>query len=355
MFTFMMNEPRSEARRQVLRTVSNPPNPWQAVAVDWLGDPPDAEVEVFEDHSRSILSRNDSPDVPFTWSVNPYRGCQHACAYCYARPSHMHLDFGAGTDFDRRLVVKPRAAELLRDAFDQRAWRGEVIAFSGNTDCYQPLEASWGLTRACLEVCLAYRNPVGIITKSALIERDVELLVALSQNTHCHVTVSLPFMDPEVARAIEPGAPSPARRLKTIRRLAEAGLSVGVNVAPIIPGLNDADVAPILTAARQAGARYAGHILVRLPGPVRDVFEQRVRALLPLRAERVLHQIDACRDGRRNDARFGHRMRGTGERWQAIEALFQTVSRRLGYEQRPTPDAPSPFRRPDSSPQLSLF
>src|SRR5690242_1671011 len=173
--------------------VANPPNPWHSSVVDYLGEAPNAPLQVFEDHSRSILSKNDSPDLGFTWSVNPYRGCFHGCAYCYARPSHEYLGFGSGTDFERKIVVKPDAAVLLREAFERKSWKGELVMFSGNTDCYQPLEASYRLTRACLEVCAEYRNPAYVITKAPLIERDVDVLVRLSRETSFGVTISIPF------------------------------------------------------------------------------------------------------------------------------------------------------------------
>ncbi len=329
--------------RRVLHAVHNPPNPWHATSVDWLGEPPATALEVFVDQTRSILSKNDSPDIAFTWSVNPYRGCYHGCAYCYARPTHEYLDFGAGTDFERKLVVKPDAPALLAQAFDKPSWKGELIVFSGNTDCYQPLEASYRLTRACLELCRDYQNPVGIITKSTLVERDIDVLRALP---HVEVRVSLPFLDADVARAMEPYVPKPARRLETIARLADAGIAVGVNVAPVIPGLNDQDVPGILEAAHQAGARTFGMTMLRLPGPVAGVFESRLRALLPLKAEKVLHQIEACRGGARTDPRFGERMRGRGPRWEVIEQLAGQAAERLGYRASRGAPSPSPFRRP---------
>ena len=342
--------------RASLHVVQNPVHRWHETAVDFEGAPPATELLLYDDHSRSILSRNTSPDIPFTYSVNPYRGCYHGCAYCYARPTHEYLDFGAGTDFERKLVKKPEAASLLRASFDRKSWKGDLVVFSGNTDCYQPLEASYGLTRACLEVCLEYRNPVGIITKSTLIERDLDLLQKLHQHGLVAVTVSLPFWNAEHARAMEPYVPKPERRVETIRRLAEAGIPVGVNVAPIIPGLND-EVAPaVLEAAYRAGARHYGTIMLRLPGPVREVFEHRLHALLPLRAEKILHQIEACRGGRRTDARFGSRMRGQGERWEIIASLIRTTADKLGYGPWPTRPEKSPFRRPPKpNPQLSLF
>jgi DNA repair photolyase len=337
-----------------LARVDNPPNPWQSTRVEWVGEPPPATIEVYVDHTREILSRNDSPDIPFTYSVNPYRGCLHGCAYCYARPSHEYLSLGAGTDFDRKIVVKPQAATLLRTAFERRSWAGELVVFSGNTDCYQPLEASYRLTRACLEVCLDFRNPVGIITKSPLVERDVDVLSGLAAHGAVSVTVSVPFANPEHARAVEPYVPPPARRLEAIRRLADAGIPVSVNVAPIIPGLNDAEMVEVLERAYEAGARRAGSIMLRLPGPVAGVFEARIRASLPpSRAERILRRVEEVRGGGRNDPRFGSRMRGEGEYADVVAALFKSTCRRLGYtnaQAEPSAPAASPFRRPPPTP-----
>ncbi len=341
--------------RAALRTISNPPNPWESTSVDWLGEPPKAKLSIFEDHTRSILSKNESPDLGFKYSVNPYRGCYHACAYCYARRSHQFLGFGAGTDFERKLILKAHAAKLLRKAFERRAWAGDLVLFSGNTDCYQPLEATHGLTRACLKVCLDFRNPVGIITKGTLIERDIDLLRDLHKNAFCQVMISIPFSQTDNARVVEPHVASPSRRFETIRRLAGEGIEVGVMVAPIIPGLNDQDIPEILEKARAAGARFCNKTLLRLSGEVEDVFVERLTKALPLRAKRVLHQIEACRQGSRSDARFGHRMSGTGPRWHIIENLFRKATQRLGYERaRPVPD-PSPFVRAPSKNSTMLL
>jgi DNA repair photolyase len=341
-----------------LRPTTNPPNPWATTEVEYLdGEVPLAQLEVYEDQTRGILSHNDSPDVGFDWSVNPYRGCFHACAYCYARPSHEYLSFGAGTDFDRKIVVKKRAPELLREAFDAPKWQGQRVVFSGVTDCYQPLEASYRLTRGCLEVCAEYCNPVGIITKSALVERDIDVLLELSRCASVSVMVSVPFWDEANARAIEPFVTTPARRVRTIERLARAGLRVGVMVAPIIPGLNDEDMGDVLRAAREAGATHAGSVLLRLPGPVKEVFEARLRAALPLRAERVLRRIRETRGGKMYDSRFGVRGTGEGVYAEAIAQLFEQTAQKLGFEsRRPDPDAPSTFRRPAwPKSQLTLF
>ncbi|HEY7725498.1 MAG TPA: PA0069 family radical SAM protein [Anaeromyxobacteraceae bacterium] len=336
-----------------LRPVSNPPNPWLSSAVEWL-EPEPSHLEVYEDATREILSRNDSPDVPFCWSVNPYRGCAHACAYCYARPTHEYLGFGAGTDFETRIAVKPRAADLLAKAFDRPSWKGELVAFSGVTDCYQPLEASWRLTRACLEVCLAYRNPVSVVTKAPLVERDLDLLAALSGQARASVTISLPFLDARRARALEPGAASPARRLETLRRLASAGVPCGVLVAPVIPGLNDEEVPRVLEAAREAGARRAHWLLLGLPGSSKAVFEARLREALPERAGRVLHRIREVHGNALYDSRFGVRRRGTGPYADALAALFGATARRLGLATgRPEEEPGTTFRRPPRD-QLAL-
>lgn len=339
-----------------LRPVANPPNPWATSDVEYLhGEAPHAALEVYEDHTRGILAHNDSPDVGFSWSVNPYRGCFHACAYCYARPSHEYLSFGAGTDFERKIVVKTRAPALLRDAFDVPTWRGDLVAFSGVTDCYQPLETSYRLTRGCLEVCVEYRNPAAIITKAPLVERDVDLLQELCRVARVSVGVSVPFWDETKARAIEPFVTTPGRRIRTIERLARAGVRVGVMVAPIIPGLNDEDMADVLRAARGAGASWAGSVLLRLPGPVKEVFEERLRASLPLRADRVLRRIRETRGGKMYDARFGVRGRGEGHYADAIHSLFEQTAKSLGLETGAFAgdEAPSTFRRPRG--QLALF
>lgn len=336
-----------------MRPVANPPNPWSSRHVELLGEPPSARLEVHEEEAKSILAENDSPDLPFRWSLNPYRGCFHACAYCYARPSHQWLGFGAGTDFERRLVVKTNAPELLRSQLQKPSWRGETIVFSGVTDCYQPLEASYELTRRCLQVCAEFRQPVGIVTKGALVERDVDVLARLAVHAAATVFVSVPFADEADARAIEPFAGSPQRRLRALRTLADAGVCTGVSVSPLIPGLNDHQVPAILAAARAAGARHAFHVLLRLPAEVEQVFTERLRAAFPLRADKVLSLLRAMRGGRGNDPRFGARMRGEGPRWQLMADLFARTARRLGLLPPPAPATPSPFRAPHR--QGSLF
>ena len=328
------------------RRVSNPPNPWSSGHVEWLGEPPQVELEVFEEEAKSILTRNESPDVPFRYGVNPYRGCQHACAYCYARPTHQYLGFGAGTDFDARIVAKVNAPELLEKALSKRNWERWPVNFSGVTDAYQPLEASYQLTRRCLEVCARYHNPVAIVTKGALVRRDVDLLATIEERARggggeppstrpgAEVYVSIPFADDDTGRRIEPLGAAPSMRFETLRVLSEAGIPTGVALAPIIPGLNDADVPEILTRAHAAGARRAFLILLRLPAEVHDVFRERLESAFPLRAERVWNALAEMRGGTVKDSRFGSRMEGTGPRWDTIRQLFEVHCRRLGYELR---------------------
>ncbi len=340
----------------------NPPNPWHKEVVSYLEETPRVELNVYQDQTKQILSDNDSPDLGFRYSVNPYRGCLHGCAYCYARPSHEYLGFGAGADFERKIVVKLRAGELLREAFEKPSWQGELILFSGNTDCYQPLEASYRLTRACLEVCRDYRNPLHVITKSALVERDVDLLAELAAIGSASVTITIPFWDPEIARAIEPLVPTPKRRIETVRRLSERGIPVSVNIAPLIPGLSDRDIVHILEAAHAAGAVDAGLIPLRLPSSVKDVFIERIREAFPLKAEKILNRVRDMRDGELNDPRFGSRMRGEGPYFEAVQLLFTQTAKRLGlgsYDRREydrEAKERNTFRRPtDKGGQLRLF
>ena len=318
------------------RRVSNPPNPWASTHVEWIGPPPPVRLEVFEERARTVLTENDSPDVPFRYSVNPYRGCQHACAYCYARPGHQYLGFGAGTDFDSKIVVKTNAAERLRAELARGRAGAEWIAFSGVTDCYQPLEASYGLTRACLEACREFRVNVGIVTKSALVRRDAELLTRFGRFAEPQVFLSIPFADDATARRIEPSVTSISKRFETLRALSEAGVTTGVAFAPLIPGLNDTHVVEVLERAREAGATRAFSILLRLTREVRPIFEERLRAAFPERAGKVLNALDEVRAAQRvrgeRSANFGARMRGAGPRYEAARDLFELTARRLGFD-----------------------
>jgi len=339
----------------VPRNRSNPPNRFELAHIDWEGTPPPADLRVHEEESKSALSENKSPDVGFRWSVNPYRGCFHGCAYCYARPTHPYLGFGAGTDFERQIVVKVNIVERLRQTFRKRSWRRELVAFSGNTDCYQPIEAHYRLTRGCLEVCASHANPVAIITKGKLVRRDIDVLQDLQRNASCRVALSIPFADDDHARAIEPFASPPSKRFETLRILSEAGIETAVGVAPIIPGLNDDQIPEILTRARDAGAVSAFKILLRLPLEVHAIFEARLDETFPLRRAKVMSAIRDVRAGRHSDARFGSRMVGRGARWTILEQLFATHCKRLGldYEVGEAPHA-AVDRGPSQRRQLPL-
>ncbi len=329
--------------------MENPANRFAETELVYLEgeDAPAAALEVYFDRTGSVLAKNDSPDVGFTYSVNPYRGCFHGCAYCYARPTHEYLSFGAGTDFERKIVVKRDAPALLRKALSSKSWRGELLMFSGVTDCYQPLESRYRLTRGCLEVCVEHKNPAHVITKSPLVERDVDVLVELGRVAQASVAISIPFFREEHARALEPYVTTPARRLRAIERLAAAGVRVGVMVAPIVPGLGDEEMPRVLEAARAAGASFAGWVLLRLPGHVRDVFEARIRAALPEKAERIMSHVKQSRGGKVYDATFGVRGRGTGPYAEAIAALFEATTKRLGFER--------PDRREEGAPGMATM
>ena len=337
-----------------MRTISNPPNPFESTHRELLEPPSHVELEVFEDATREILSRNESPDLPFRWSLNPYRGCFHACAYCYARPTHEYWGFGAGTDFDSKIIVKRNAALLLQDVFLNASWQGELIVFSGNTDCYQPLEATYGLTRACLEVCAEFRNPVGIITKAALIMRDIEVLRTLHEEAWVQVYFSIPFADNETARKVEPQAPSITKRFEAMRVLSEAGIPTAISIAPIIPGLNEDDIPELLTRARQAGATDATFVLLRLSGNVAPVFLERMAAAFPDRIKKIMNRIRDVRGGKLSEGDFFKRHQGAGTYWQMVEQLIEVGRRKAGFPEDQERPIPNTFRRPGLE-QTRLF
>jgi DNA repair photolyase len=336
-----------------MRRIDNPKSPYDLQALEWLEEAPFAALEIHEERAKTILSENTSPDLNFSYSLNPYRGCFHACAYCYARPSHQYWGFGAGTDFERKIIVKVNAAELLRARFERKDWLGESVVFSGNTDCYQPLEASRRLTRACLEICAEYRNPVVIITKSALIRRDIDVLVRLQAQASLRVFFSIPFNDDAQARAIEPGASAPSKRFAALAALAQAGIDVGIALAPIIVGLNDNQLPKLLLRASEAGAKFAFKTALRLPREVSQVFEPRLREAFPDAADKVMSGIMQIRRGKKNESAFGDRMRGHGPRWDLIEDLFALHCQRLGLNQAPESPNHATFKRPSA--QLELL
>ncbi|MDX2166456.1 MAG: PA0069 family radical SAM protein [Deltaproteobacteria bacterium] len=313
-----------------------------------------APTELLRDASRRILAENDSPDLSFRFSLNPYRGCEHGCIYCYARPSHEYLGFSAGLDFERKLLIKPDAPALLRAALSAPRWQPQVVALSGNTDCYQPVERQLRLTRGCLEVFAEFRNPVGVITKSALVARDVDVLAELSRHDAAHVSLSITTLDPDLARRREPRAATPERRLQALAALAAAGVRVGVMVAPVIPGLNDHEIPAILDRAAAAGARTASWTLVRLASPLDQLFVDWLEKHYPERALRVLGRLRSCRGGALSDSRHGHRMRGEGEYAAQIRALFTLAARRRGLDRPLPPLSTAAFRRPGGT-QLALL
>jgi len=284
----------------------------------------------YEDSSRSILARNDSPDIPFTFSLNPYRGCEHGCIYCYARPSHEYLGFSAGIDFETRIMVKPDAPRLLAGALRESGWVPQTVTLSGNTDPYQPVERRLALTRRCLEVFLEFRNPVSIITKNALLLRDLDILGAMARLDLVHVMMSITSLDGDLIRIMEPRTSAPLLRLQAVETIAKSGIPVGVNIAPVIPGLTDEEIPAILQAAAARGASAASYILVRLPGSVGSLFVDWLGRELPDRRSRVLNRIRDTRGGNLNDPRFHSRGTGEGEIAASVRSLFTLSAARAG-------------------------
>ncbi|MEY2633080.1 MAG: hypothetical protein RIR00_1734 [Pseudomonadota bacterium] len=334
----------------------------QRAAVDdgwWQDDDtPALRTELLIDQAKSLLSRNDSPDLPFSLSLNPYRGCEHGCIYCYARPGHAYLGLSPGLDFESRIFHKPNAPELLRAELARPAYRCSPISLGGVTDLYQPVERQLGLSRRLLQVMLEARQPVIAVTKSALVCRDLDLWAELAGQGLGQINLSLTTLDPALARQLEPRASSPAARLRAIRELAAAGIPVGVFVAPVIPGLTDHELENILAAAAEAGARYAHSIPLRLPQEVAGLFTDWLQRQVPDRAARVLSLQRQLRGGQLNDPRFGERMRGSGPLGELLQQRFQLACRRLGLNPAPANLDCSRFRPPTPaapSPQLSLF
>jgi DNA repair photolyase len=311
-----------------------------------LDDSPGPTTQFLKDASRTIIAYNESPDVGFSASINPYRGCEHGCIYCYARPTHEYLGFSAGLDFETRILVKEDAPELLLRELAGPRWQPQVLALSGVTDPYQPIERRLGLTRRCLEVLAECRNPVAVITKSHLVARDADVLAQLHRFEAAVVFLSVTTLDRSLARVLEPRAAQPEARLAAITSLAEAGVPVGVMTAPVIPGLNDHEMPAILTAARQAGARFAGYTMVRLPLGVAPLFEQWLARHFPDRKDKVLSRIRSLRGGKLNDSRFGVRMKGEGELAQVIHNLFTLGCKQAGIEKRRLDLSTAAFRRP---------
>ncbi len=340
----------------------DPPNRFQTTRIDYDVAPEAWEepekapaTQVIIEHSKSILTQNNSPDIPFTFSVNPYRGCEHGCAYCYARPTHETLSMNSGIDFETRIIAKVDAPRLLREALMKPSWVPESIAMSGVTDCYQPIEKTYRLTRGCLEVLADFRNPVSMISKNVLMLRDLDILAPMAEQNLVRVFISITTLDPELAGKLEPRTPPPAIKLRAIRLLREAGIIVGVNVAPIIPGLTDQELPRILEAAADAGAQSAGFTLLRLPLAVKPIFLDWLEHNAPLRARHVRSNIEDTRGGQLYNADFGQRFSGTGAYAQQIQTMFPVFVKKYGLNKRlPRLDS-SRFRRPGTWIQKELF
>jgi DNA repair photolyase len=315
-------------------------------------DGPAPATEFFRDHSRSVIARNNSPDVGFEASVNPYRGCEHGCIYCYARPTHEYLGLSAGLDFESKIMVKEDAPELLRAELASPKWQPQVLTMSGVTDCYQPIERRLQLTRKCLQVLDEFRNPVGIVTKNRLVTRDVDVLSELARHDAAAVFMSITTLDSELAWRMEPRASQPAARLSAIRELSQADVPVGVMVAPVIPGLTDHELPNIIESAVEAGARCAGYTALRLPFAVKDLFERWLERHFPDRKDKVLGRIRAMRGGKLNDPRFGSRMRGEGLFADTIKRLYQIACQKAGIAGKGPKLSTEAFRRPGREQEL---
>ena len=331
----------------------NPPNRFEALHVEL--DPDESEMDeepkplltqFYRDHSQSALAKNDSPDIGFTYSLNPYRGCEHGCVYCYARPTHEYLGFSAGLDFESKIMVKTNLPDLLRNELSSPKWEPQCIAMSGVTDCYQPIERKLQITRQCLEVLTEFRNPVGIVTKNRLVTRDLDLLTELAKHNAVVVFISLTTLDPALRKVMEPRTSPPEARLATIRELSQAGVPVGVMTAPVIPGLTDHELPRLIGAAAEAGARFAGYVTLRLPHAVAPLFEQWLDRHFPDRKEKVLNRLREMRGGKLNDPNFNSRMRGEGIFADQIKQLFEVACRKAGIAENHLALSTAAFRRP---------
>jgi len=318
-------------------------------------DDPGPATVFLRDATRTIIARNDSPDIGFDASINPYRGCEHGCIYCYARPTHEYLGFSAGLDFETRILVKADAPTLLRRELSSPRWKPRILAMSGVTDPYQPAERRLRLTRACLEVLAEFRNPVGIVTKNHRVTRDIDVLTELARHDCVHVNLSVTSLRPALQRVMEPRTSIPARRLAAIHALSGAGIPVRVLVAPIIPGLTDHEMPAILEAAAKAGAKSAGYTMLRLPHGVKDLFVAWLERHFPERKNKVLSRIRDIRGGRLNDPAFGTRMHGNGEIADQIGALFDAACRKAGLRRAMPALSTRAFRPAPHGPQLGFF
>jgi DNA repair photolyase len=320
-----------------------------------LGELPALQTQVTLEIARSIISSNDSPDLNFDQSINPYRGCEHGCIYCYARPTHCYLGHSAGLDFETKLYAKTNAAELLESAFAKPNYKVKTIAIGAVTDPYQPIEREFQITRAILQVVERVGHPIGIVTKSALITRDIDILARLAKRDLVKVAISITTLDRHLARHMEPRASTPAKRLDAITKLSDAGVPISVLAAPIIPALNDNEIERILTAARDAGAREAGYVLLRLPLEIKDLFREWLAATVPDRADRVINILQSMHGGRDYDATFGVRQRGSGPYAEQIGRRFRLALKRLHLNERKLELRTDLFCVPGRAEQLALL
>ncbi len=336
----------------------NPSNRFERITVErdpsTLAEDPAPQTQFFRDSTRSIVARNTSPDVGFSVSINPYRGCEHGCAYCYARPTHEYLGLSAGLDFESKIFIKQDAPELLRHELSSPRWRPQLLALSGITDPYQPVERTARITRGCLEVLAEFRNPVMVITKNFLVTRDLDLLTELASHRAAKVAISLTTLDPALQRVMEPRTSSPKRRLDAIERLARAGIPVSVFLAPLIPGLNDHEIPSILRAAVERGATEASCVPLRLPYGVKDLFLDWLDRHFPDRKEKIVNRIREMRGGRLNDPRLVSRMKGQGPMAKQVMQLFHVARKKVGLDGPPAELSTAAFRRPGDVIQLTL-
>lgn len=336
---------------------SNPDQRFAEIQIEYDEgeEPAKIRTKFYRDHSSSVISRNKSPDLPFEASVNPYRGCEHGCAYCYARPTHEYLGYSAGVDFESRIMVKLDAPALLRMEFARRGYKPEKLSLSGVTDCYQPVEKKLRITRGILEVLAECRNPTTIVTKNHLVTRDIDLLAELAKHHAVAVMVSITSLDAQLARKLEPRASAPRQRLEAIRLLVQAGIPAGVMTAPIIPGLNDSEIPAILDAAGKAGAMFAGYTVVRLPFSVKEIFASWLKQHFPDRRDKILGRIEETQGRTLSHPDFGRRLRGQGVWADQIAAMFKVAVRRAGIPQKRAELSAAAFRRPvDLGGQLEL-
>ena len=330
--------------------ISNPRNRFESLAIElddeFADEARNPETQFLRDDTQTLISYSDSPDLGFRASVNPYRGCEHGCAYCYARPYHEYLGFSAGLDFETRIMVKLSAPELLRRELSSPKWQSQVVAMSGVTDCYQPIERKLEITRRCLEVLAEFQNPVAIVTKNYLVTRDLDILERLAAVRAANVNLSITTLDAELARRLEPRASLPRHRLQAVERLSAAKIPVRVLIAPVIPGLNDHEIPAILSAARASGAQDAGYVLLRLPHGVKEIFSDWLATHLPGSQNKILDRIRATRGGALNDPRFGSRMRGEGSEAEAIRRLFEVAVAHEGLNKERMSLSSAAFRNP---------